>query len=173
MRAEARTSEGRSLSTAKPDGRVEVVHKDRSRPERYQVILPRQDELGWRGLWVEADPGRRELIAPGLCDARGIHLSVVRMPVGVEDRPHWHVSGEKVMYVVGGRGQIIAGEELDEEFNVGPGDAVYVPPFAVHAPRNVGTDVFEFVMVSNAPLDVTVPGGPPPGDRTRETRERR
>jgi uncharacterized RmlC-like cupin family protein len=132
------------------------------------MILPRGDERGWRAARVEADPIRRELIAPDLCGARGIHLSVVSMPAGLKDRPHWHVSGEKVMYVVHGRGRIIAGEELDQVFDVEPGDAVYVPPFAVHAPLNTGEDVFEFVMASNAPLDVTVPGGPLPDRSARK-----
>ena len=66
------------------------------------------------------------------------------------------------MYVVRGHGRIISGEDLDQTHDVGPGDAVYVPPFAVHAPANIGDEIFEFVMASNAPLDVTVPGGKMP-----------
>lgn len=158
-------SAGGLRGIAKPDAHVQVVRADEGRPERYQVVLPRQDDRGWRMERVEADPGRRELIAPDLCGARSIHLSVVTMPVGLKDRPHWHVSGEKVMYVVKGRGRIVAGEDLGSCWDVEPGDAIYVPPFAVHAPENAGEEPFEFVMVANAPLDVTIPGGPPSEER--------
>jgi uncharacterized RmlC-like cupin family protein len=147
------------LEVVKADARVEIVRAAQARRERYQVILPRQDRRGWRMASVEGPPGRLELVTPDLCSARGIHLSVVTLRVGVKDSPHFHVSGEKVMYVVRGSGRIIAGEEFEEAHDVGPGDAVYVPPFAVHAPMNTGEEPFEFVMASNAPLDVTVPGG--------------
>ena len=148
------------LGIVKPDARVEIVRAEQARRERYQIILPRQDRRGWRMARIEGPPGRLELVAPDLCSARGIHLSVVTLEVEVKDSPHFHVSGEKVMYVVRGQGQIVAGENHDELHDVGPGDAVYVPPFAVHAPRNTGEEPFEFVMASNAPLDVTIPGGP-------------
>ena len=151
--------DGAFTGIRKPDARIQVVRSDESRPEVYNLILPRQDRTGWRLGRVEAAAARRELIAPDLCGARSIHLSVVQMEVGLTDNPHFHVSGEKVMYVVRGRGRIISGEDLDETHDVGPGDAVYVPPFAVHAPANMGDDIFEFVMASNAPLDVSVPGG--------------
>jgi uncharacterized RmlC-like cupin family protein len=150
------------LGIAKPDAQVEIVPANAARRERYQVILPRQDRIGWRMARVEGPEGRLELIAPDLCSTRGIHLSIVTVPVGYRDRSHFHVSGEKVMYVVRGFGVIMAGEDLEFSHEVGPGDAVYVPPFAVHAPMNAGESPFEFVMASNAPLDVTVPGGTMP-----------
>jgi uncharacterized RmlC-like cupin family protein len=151
--------DGGFIGIRRPDARVEIVRSDASRPEIYNVILPRQDRTGWRMGRIEAAATRRELIAPDMCGARSIHLSVVQMEVGLQDNPHFHVSGEKVMYIVRGHGRIVSGEDLDEIHEVGPGDAIYVPPFAVHAPANVGDEVFEFVMASNAPLDVTVPGG--------------
>ena len=48
------------------------------------------------------------------------------------------------------------------------GDAVCVPPFAIHAPLNDGDEPLTFVMATNAPLDVTVPGGPLPQDDPKE-----
>ncbi len=62
------------------------------------------------------------------------------------------------MYVTAGRGRIHCGSELEKSYEVGPGDCVYVPPFAVHAPESDENEELEFVMVSNAPMDVTVPG---------------
>jgi uncharacterized RmlC-like cupin family protein len=158
---------------ARPDAQVEIIRGADPPIERYNVVLPRRDGQGWRMGRVEAPEGRRELVAPGLCGARGIHLSVVTMPIGMKDTPHWHVSGEKVMYIVGGTGRIIAGEALDQSFDVEPGDAVYVPPFAVHAPANTGEEPFEFVMASNAPLDVTLPGGPLPGEANADGRRQK
>jgi uncharacterized RmlC-like cupin family protein len=115
---------------------------------------------------VEGPEERLELISPDLCGSLGIHLSVVTLHPGVHDHPHWHAQGEKVMYVSEGRGAILVGEELDR-VDVERGDAVYVPPFAIHAPLNDGDEAFSFVMATNAPLDVTVPGGPlPPTERT-------
>ena len=162
--------DGGLIGIRKPDARIEVVRSGESRPEIYNVILPRQDHTGWRLGRVEAAAARRELIAPDMCGARSIHLSVVQMEVGLTDTPHFHVSGEKVMYVVRGNGRIVGGEDLDQMHEVGPGDAVYVPPFAVHAPANIGDEIFEFVMVSNAPLDVTVPGGKMPDLSDEESR---
>jgi uncharacterized RmlC-like cupin family protein len=66
--------------------------------------------------------------------------------------------GEKVMYVTNGRGTIVCGDDLGIRHEVEPGDAVYVPPFAVHAPANEHNEPFTFVMVANAPMDVSVPG---------------
>ena len=107
---------------------------------------------------VRGPEGRFELISAETCGARAIRLSVVSMEPGVKDNAHWHVNGEKVMYVTGGHGQILTGQQLETSLSVGPGDAVYVPPFAVHAPMNDGDEPLVFIMVGNAAFDVMVPG---------------
>jgi len=122
------------------------------------MIMPRNDRAGWRMARVQAADARRELIHPETCGQVGLHLSVVTLAPGVRDHPHWHAMGEKVMYVTEGDGVIACGTDLATEHRVGPGDAVYVPPFAVHAPRNDSDKPFTFVMVANAPMDVSVPG---------------
>jgi uncharacterized RmlC-like cupin family protein len=142
-----------------PDAVVRIVRAEQARVEEIRLILPRQDHLGWRMAKVRSPEGRLELVSPELCGSRGIHLSIVTLPAGTEDAPHFHVSGEKVMYVTAGRGLIRCGLDLELEHGVGVGDAVYVPPYAVHAPVAVGDEPFVFVMASNAPLDVSVPGG--------------
>jgi uncharacterized RmlC-like cupin family protein len=143
---------------AKPDAELKVIRPDEARVEQYRVILPRQDGAGWRMAEVPAPEGRVELVSMEQCGARGIHLSVVTLQPGTQDHPHWHVSGEKVMYVVSGRGRILAGEGLTQSFDLAPGDCVFVPPYAVHAPASGPDEPLTFVMVTNAPLDVTVPG---------------
>lgn len=109
-------------------------------------------------LEQSAEPSRVELVSSDLCGATSIHLSVVTLGPGIRDEPHWHVMGEKVMYVTEGRGEIVCGVDLATVHTVERGDAVYVPPFAVHAPRNASSKPFTFVMVANAPMDVSVPG---------------
>jgi uncharacterized RmlC-like cupin family protein len=141
-----------------PDAVIQVVHANEGRAEQYRVILPRNDRAGWRMARVEAAASRRELIHPETCGSVGIHLSVVTLEPGIRDGAHWHAMGEKVMYVTEGHGVIACGRDLSTEYLLGPGDAVYVPPFAVHAPRNDSDEPFTFVMVANAPMDVSVPG---------------
>jgi uncharacterized RmlC-like cupin family protein len=150
--------DGRMLGVARPDERVRVVRGSEGRAEQYRAILPRQDRRGWRMGVREASADRVELVAPDICGSSAIHLSVVRLGVGLRDTPHFHVMGEKVMYVTQGRGRILWGEDLAQEHDVGPGDAVYVPPYAVHAPENAGEEPFQFVMVAAAAMDVSVPG---------------
>ena len=157
-RASSRAGRGGYLEIDEPDGEVQVVRADAGRPERYRVILPRKDRAGWRMARMNADPARRELIHPDLIDGVGLHVSVVTLAPGIRDQPHWHAMGEKVMYVTEGRGVIACGSDLSTEHELHIGDAVYVPPFAVHAPRNDGDLPFTFVMVANAPMDLTIPG---------------
>lgn len=142
----------------RPDATVAVVRAAEARAEQYRVILPRQDRVGWRMARIEAEPSRVELVSTDLCGATGIHLSVVTLGPGIRDEPHWHVMGEKVMYVTEGRGEIVCGDDLATVHAVERGDAVYVPPFAVHAPRNASSEPFTFVMVASAPMDVSIPG---------------
>ena len=36
---------------------------------------------------------------------------------------------------------------------IGPGDFIYVPPMAVHAPVNDGTEPLELIVARNAPVE--------------------
>jgi uncharacterized RmlC-like cupin family protein len=136
---------------------VRVIHPDEAHVERYRVILPRADGGRWKSAVVTGPEGRLEMISPETCDARGIRLSVVTLPPGTEDNPHWHVNGEKVMYIVQGKGHILAGDDL-EPLPIERGDAVFVPPFASHAPVNDGDEPLVFVMVGSSTQDVWVVG---------------
>ena len=142
----------------RPDAAVTIVRAEEARTEQYRTILPRRDGKGWRMARIEAEPWRRELVHPEVLPGAGLHLSVVTLPPGYRDGAHWHVMGEKVMYVTEGKGVIASGRDLEREDPVGAGDVVHVPPYAVHAPRNDGEEPFTFVMVANAPMDVTVAG---------------
>jgi quercetin dioxygenase-like cupin family protein len=55
-------------------------------------------------------------------------------PPGAAHERHFHPNAEEVLYVIRGRGA--AGTE-DEEHEVGPGTAVYIPAGAIHWLRNL------------------------------------
>jgi uncharacterized RmlC-like cupin family protein len=54
--------------------------------------------------------------------------------------PHHHGELETVIYIVSGRARFRWGEPLEFVDEAGPGDFVYVPPFAPHQELNARTD---------------------------------
>ena len=145
----------------KPDREVSVVPAGQAKREEYRIILPRQDAVGWRMARVLGPETRLEILSPEMCGSQSLRISVVTLAPGVHDSAHWHASGEKALYVIKGRGRIYWGEGIPNATDIGPGDCVYVPPGAVHAPANTGDEPLELLMLGNAPYDVTVPGGEP------------
>jgi uncharacterized RmlC-like cupin family protein len=43
---------------------------------------------------------------------------------------------------------------LEQELAIGPGDFIYVPPQAVHAPVNDGDEPMELIVARNAPVEL-------------------
>lgn len=106
---------------------------------------------------VEVSSGamtRLEGVSQLLCGAEGIHLAIATIPPGCRSSAHWHVNCESALYVVRGRGRFLAGEHLEQDLEIGPGDFIYVPPLAVHAPVNDGTEPMELIVARNAPTEV-------------------
>ncbi|MBN2023391.1 MAG: cupin domain-containing protein [Pirellulales bacterium] len=84
----------------------------------------------------------RELLAHRNSCIRNQTLAEARLPVGARTAPHRHVLTEEIYYVLEGRGRIrVGGEERD----VGPGDAIAIPPGAVHAIANTGPATLRFL----------------------------
>lgn len=64
-------------------------------------------------------------------------LAEATLPPGAATEPHHHKVSEEFYYVLQGSGRItIDGEERP----VAPGDAILIPPGAVHTLRNSGAD---------------------------------
>ena len=84
----------------------------------------------------------RELLAHRNSCIRNQTLAEARLPVGGRTAAHHHLLTEEIYYVLEGRGLMRVGEETRE---VGPGDAVAIPPGAVHEITNVGTGVLKFL----------------------------
>ena len=108
---------------------------------------------------VEASSGamtRVEGISEILTGAKGIHLAVATVPPGQRSSAHWHVNCESAIYVMSGHGLFLTGEGLREELAIGPGDFLYVPPEAIHAPVNNGTEPLVLIVARNAPTEIVV-----------------
>ena len=84
----------------------------------------------------------RELLAHWNSCIRNQSLAEARLPVGRATAPHRHPRTEEIYYVLEGHGSMRVG---DETRAVGPGDAVAIPPGALHQVRNVGTTVLKFL----------------------------
>lgn len=71
----------------------------------------------------------RELLAHrNSCIAKQ-SLAEARLPPGGQTAPHYHPLTEEIYYILEGTGRLTIG---DETHDVGPGDAIAIPPGAVH-----------------------------------------
>lgn len=84
----------------------------------------------------------RELLAHRNSCIRQQSLAEARLPPGASTTPHYHPRTEEIYYLLEGRGQMQIGRELRE---VGPGDAVAIPPGAAHQITNTGSVTLRFL----------------------------
>ncbi|OHB73267.1 MAG: hypothetical protein A2V70_20160 [Planctomycetes bacterium RBG_13_63_9] len=84
----------------------------------------------------------RELLAHRNSCIRNQTLAEARLPAGSSTTAHHHVHTEEIYYVLAGQGSMRVG---DQTCQVGPGDAVAIPPGALHQITNTGTDVLKFL----------------------------
>ena len=79
----------------------------------------------------------RELLAHRNSAIRQQSLAEARLPVGGATQEHYHARTEEIYYLTHGTGRIrIGGEERE----VGPGDAIAIPPGARHKLWNTGAE---------------------------------
>jgi oxalate decarboxylase/phosphoglucose isomerase-like protein (cupin superfamily) len=71
-------------------------------------------------------------------DLNNLILSSTYLYRGQQTRGHRHQGQEEVYFFVYGRGKMIVGDEVDEPFDVGPGDVVLIPDGAFHRVINNG-----------------------------------
>jgi uncharacterized RmlC-like cupin family protein len=70
---------------------------------------------------------------------------------------HHHGELESVIYVVSGRARMRWGEQLEFTAEAGPGDFIYVPPFAPHQEINASRDeILSCVLVRSGQEPVVV-----------------
>ena len=84
----------------------------------------------------------RELLAHRNSCITQQSLAEARVPPGASTTPHYHPRTEEIYYILSGQGRIrIEGEVRD----VGPGDAIAIPPGSIHTITNSGTEVLKFL----------------------------
>jgi mannose-6-phosphate isomerase-like protein (cupin superfamily) len=84
----------------------------------------------------------RELLAWRNSCIRNQTLAEARLPVGMSTTPHRHVRTEEIYYILSGTGEM----RIDDETRtVVVGDAIAIPPGAVHQIANTGSDVLRFL----------------------------
>jgi mannose-6-phosphate isomerase-like protein (cupin superfamily) len=84
----------------------------------------------------------RELLAHRNSCIRQQSLAEARLAPGQQTTPHYHARTEEIYYIVAGRGRMQIGEEVQL---VGPGDAIAIPPGAIHTIENVGDDTLRLL----------------------------
>jgi mannose-6-phosphate isomerase-like protein (cupin superfamily) len=84
----------------------------------------------------------RELLAHRNSCIRLQSLAEARLPVGGQTAAHYHPQTEEIYYILSGEGRMRIGEELRD---VGPGDAIAIPPAAIHQITNTGQNVLTFL----------------------------
>ncbi|HTN76880.1 MAG TPA: cupin domain-containing protein [Pirellulaceae bacterium] len=84
----------------------------------------------------------RELLAYRNSGIRKQSLAEARLAPGGRTTPHYHPQTEEIYYILEGVGEMSIGHE---QRAVGPGDAIAIPPGAVHTIYNHGTITLKFL----------------------------
>lgn len=84
----------------------------------------------------------RELLAHRNSCVRHQSLAEARLPPGAATAPHFHPQAEEIYYLLEGRGRMQIEGDVQE---VGPGDAVAIPPGARHQITNIGNETLRFL----------------------------
>jgi mannose-6-phosphate isomerase-like protein (cupin superfamily) len=84
----------------------------------------------------------RELLAHRNSCIRNQTLAEARLAPGASTAAHHHVATEEIYYVLEGEGEMRLGAQRRR---VGPGDAIAIPPGAVHELTNTGPRVLKFL----------------------------
>ena len=78
----------------------------------------------------------RELLAHRNSCIRNQSLAEARIATGASTQEHYHARTEEIYYIVEGLARIRIGEEIRQ---VGPGDAIAIPPGQPHKIWNIGS----------------------------------
>jgi uncharacterized RmlC-like cupin family protein len=103
------------------------------------VRIVRHDQLDAN---TPQTPGmhREAAISRASAAAEKIWAGTVVIKPGAKTGPHHHGELESVIYVLRGRAQMRWGDRLEFTSDAGPGDFIYVPPYAPHQEINPSDD---------------------------------
>lgn len=111
-------------------------------------------------------PGRdwRLLFGPQNSATERLTMSLATFPPGSAPPGHVHPTEEEMVYVVAGRGRLLAG---DATHALEPGTALRIPPGIEHGAVNDGDEPLELLCVFTPPVTPggyeSAPAGPPGG----------
>lgn len=84
----------------------------------------------------------RELLAHRNSCIRNQSLAEARVAPGQTTQPHYHPQTEEIYYILQGQGRM----RIDSECrDVGPGDAIAIPPGSPHQITNIGEQTLIFL----------------------------
>jgi uncharacterized RmlC-like cupin family protein len=103
-----------------------------------------------------ADMERSIAISSDTVGAGGLYSSVVTTAPGAKTRIHHHGACETSIWIVSGQARYTFGPSgLEDEFEAGPGDFVYIPAGEVHVEANASdTEPLVVVISRNCPGSV-------------------
>lgn len=84
----------------------------------------------------------RELLAFRNSCVRWQSLAEARLPPGASTTPHYHPRTEEIYYILSGTGRMYLERSKQD---VGPGDAIAIPPGARHQITNTGGETLTFL----------------------------
>ena len=84
----------------------------------------------------------RELLAHRNSCIQKQSLAEARVQPGASTTPHFHPLTEEIYFILSGTGRMTIDGETRE---VGPGDAIAIPPGAVHTIHNPGSETLKFL----------------------------
>ena len=90
------------------------------------------------------------LLTKGQFGAQDLSVTWVEGQPESQQELHAHSSQEQVFVIVRGRGLMLVDQEEQE---VTPGSLVFIPPGAVHAIRNIGTEPLIYMSATVPPFD--------------------
>ncbi len=99
-------------------------------------------------------PGRDwyYLLGPQNSAARNLAFGVAEFPAGTTAAAHMHAHEEEIVFILSGRGAIVAGEQ---QIALEPGIAVFIPPALEHQIRVEEAEPLRLVTLFSPPV---VPG---------------
>ena len=92
----------------------------------------------------------RELLAHRNSIIRHQSLAEARLAVGHHTREHYHRKTEEIYYITAGHGRMRIDNEIRE---VGPGDAIAIPPGAKHQLWNTGQETLRLLCCCAPPYE--------------------
>jgi mannose-6-phosphate isomerase-like protein (cupin superfamily) len=84
----------------------------------------------------------RELLAHRNSSICNQSLAEARLPPGATTTPHYHPKTEEIYYILVGQARMRIAEETAD---VGPGDAIAIPPGQTHQITNTGRETLVFL----------------------------